>query len=99
MAQILCEKHGTKPPSFVAPKVAELMRRNLQIEKELLKEIMLPLPFNKKGMFLVDSNFFHEFNIPLVISDEDSGFEIYCLLVPVCSSCLNEWKQALGLVV
>jgi hypothetical protein len=47
---MLCEKHGTKPPSFVAPKVAEFLRDNVQIEKELLKELMLPLPFDKKGM-------------------------------------------------
>ncbi len=97
MAQMLCENHGTKPPSFVAPKVAEFMRRNVQLENELLKEIMLPLPFGKKGVFLVDFNFFQEFDVPLAINDEDSGFEIYRLLVPVCSSCLNEWKQAIDL--
>ncbi len=96
MAQMLCKKHGTMSPSFVAPKIAELVRNNVDIEKGVLNEIALPLPFDKKGVFLIDSDFIQEFNIPLVISDEEIGFEIYSLLVPICSSCLNEWKQKIS---
>jgi len=97
MSEIICTYHGMQSISFTSPNISERVSKKETLNDLIVVKLVLHLPFEKRGIFWVDSDFFATVDIQFEntlksyeVKNEEIAFDIYTKLYAVCSKCLKE---------